>query len=73
MKGEGVDDEHEKHLQLGADVSEDDRREMTDEEKERAWADSTDMEGFESGLRELAAEDGLTQWELARARREAGL
>ena len=65
-------DEYEKHLQLGAVVpeDEDDREEMSDEEKDAAWADATTVEQFAADLEALKEEDPLMQWELARLRQE---
>jgi hypothetical protein len=65
--------EHEKHLQLGANLDDDDRRVMTPEEKAAAIADACTIEEFADQLTALHDQDPLVQWELARARQEAGL
>lgn len=65
--------EHEKHLQLGADLDKDDRTPMTEEEKAAAIADACTIEEFTEQLDAMAGEDPLVQWELAKARQEAGL
>lgn len=65
--------EHQKHLQLGARVEEDDRTPMTEEEKAAAIADACTIEEFSTQLAALEGEDPLVQWELARVRQEQGL
>lgn len=61
---------HEKHLQLGADLSNDDRTEISDEEKDVLWADACTVDEFAAGLEALKSADPLEQWELARLRQE---
>lgn len=63
---------HEKEIQLGADLSKDSRKEISDEEKDALWADACTVEEFAAGLEELKSADPLEQWELARLRQERG-
>lgn len=70
-------DEHEKHLQLGVDLSNDSRDEISDEEKDALWEaacfDPVDPIGkFAAELAELNNAHPLEQWELARLRQERG-
>lgn len=45
------DHEHEKHFQLGADRSNDDRTEV--EDFDSAWAEATTVEQFKADIEEL--------------------
>jgi hypothetical protein len=62
----------DKHLQLGVDLTKDDRTELTDEAKNALWDDACTVDEYGRQLAELADADPLEIWELARLRQERG-
>lgn len=64
--------EHAKHLQLGTDLSRDDRSEVSEEDRDLLWEDATTVEVFKEELEALQDEPFEVQWVLAEARNASG-
>lgn len=53
--GGPVDHDHDKHLQLGTILADDDRAEMTPGEVDAAWAEATTVDQFRADIETLRA------------------